>query len=399
MRYLPVNAGSYVDDFALCEPTFCGQSARHALRALARLLGLPFSDNEKKSLPMALLRTFLGVENDFRLFGSRRELRTSVSDSRQATLLEMCTEALQAGTFAACGGIDRFCGKLQFALTWSTNRVGRAVMQPLHGAAARAQAGAGETLGAAARLSTDFFRHLLKAGLPGKRHALRRRKRRSVLIWSDACWEAEGRLAGIGFVVYVPDEKSEDGGDWYYGYAAVTDAFMTRFVGGRKQYIGQLEMLAAVCVYYSLAHHPALCACLQDAPVVHFVDNYGAVAALCKGYASAIDSARIVHAYWALAASLGFIPWLSYVRSKGNIADIPSRLLEARDPAKEAEFTAELAYLTETLGATLIRTVVPDVSDWPTMAAAAAAVVSPSGAPLDECEHSEPPPTRRQRRR
>ena len=49
MRYLPVNAASYVDDFALCEPTFCGQSGRVVLRDFARYLGLPFSDNVKKS--------------------------------------------------------------------------------------------------------------------------------------------------------------------------------------------------------------------------------------------------------------------------------------------------------------------------------------------------------------
>ena len=82
MRYLPVNCASYVDDFALCEPTFCGQSARAALRAFAVLFGLPFSEDPKKSLSMALCRVFLGVESDFSLFQSQRVILCHVGASR-----------------------------------------------------------------------------------------------------------------------------------------------------------------------------------------------------------------------------------------------------------------------------------------------------------------------------
>ena len=166
----------------------------------------------------------------------------------------------------------------------------------------------------------------------------------------------------------------------------------------RKQYIGQLELLAAVAVYYSMAHHPELAHRLRDAPVMHYVDNFSAVAALVKGYARAIDSARIVHAFWALVAALGFIPWLSYIRTKGNIADVPSRLLEARSPAEEAAFAAELAFLTEELGAEYMETILPEVVDWPTMAAAAACAVRGDGA-RPAASLPEPAVAKRRRRR
>ena len=45
---------------------------------------------------------------------------------------------------------------------------------------------------------------------------------------------------------------------------------------------------------------------------------------------------------------------------------MPSRLLEARSPAEEAAFAAELAYLTEELGAEYMETILPEVVDWPT---------------------------------
>jgi hypothetical protein len=37
------------------------------------------------------------------------------------------------------------------------------------------------------------------------------------------------------------------------------------------------------------------------------------------------DSARIVHAFWALATGLGLVAYFEYVKSSANIADAPSR--------------------------------------------------------------------------
>ena len=45
-----------------------------------------------------------------------------------------------------------------------------------------------------------------------------------------------------------------------------------------------------------------------------------------EGYSSVPDSARIVHAFHATCAGLGAAVWMEYVRSKGNVADEPSRV-------------------------------------------------------------------------
>ena len=99
-----------------------------------------------------------------------------------------------------------------------------------------------------------------------------------------------GKPASVGFVVYVPPQGPVGAGRWLYSYATVGSEFIARFLE-RKQYIGQLEQLAAVAVYYTLAHAGAWDAsCAPRRPVVHFVDNYAAAQSLCKGYATAIDS-------------------------------------------------------------------------------------------------------------
>ena len=59
---------------------------------------------------------------------------------------------------------------------------------------------------------------------------------------------------------------------------------LRRFVPGRGQYIGQLELLAAVSVYYSLADD------LRGSEVIHFIDNSGAMASLVKDYSRDVDA-------------------------------------------------------------------------------------------------------------
>ena len=87
----------------------------------------------------------------------------------------------------------------------------------------------------------------------------------------------------------------------------------------RKQQIGQVELVGAVAPYLSL---PAE---LAGRRVIHFIDNTSALAALAKGYSGVPDSAHIVHVFHAWAAAASASVWFEYVRSKANIADLPSR--------------------------------------------------------------------------
>ena len=375
----------YFDDFPVCEPSFCGQSGRTALRDVAASLGLPFSDDLEKSLALAPRRVFLGVETDFTAFRETRVTVTRLTQERADGLREAVGSVLQDDAYDAAGGAGHLVGRLGFGLTWACNRYGRAALQPLHLAAA-ADSGDGASLGAAARAALRFFWELLALGLPGRRFTSRRGdRRRPILIWSDAMWEETSQSpAGIGFVVFIPADGSAEGsreGKWYYSYARVGSVFMERFVA-RRQYIGQLELLGAVAVYYSLMRDSRTRHALPGRDVIHYVDNSGAAAALCKGYGRAVDSARIVHAMWAAACAIGCSPWFLYIRTKGNIADVPSRFYQARDRGEEAEFAAEMAYITADLGAEWIDMVVPAVLDWPAASGALAAVAS--GLAVDE---------------
>ena len=86
-----------------------------------------------------------------------------------------------------------------------------------------------------------------------------------------------------------------------------------------QQYAGQAETL------YGCLPYRALPDVFRDRQVIHFIDNTWALAALVKGYASAIDSGLIVNAFHAQSAALRADVFIEYVRSKANIADLPSR--------------------------------------------------------------------------
>ena len=91
------------------------------------------------------------------------------------------------------------------------------------------------------------------------------------------------------------------------------------FLEKKKTYICQLELLAVVV---ALLTFPDLFA----GRLVHiFVDNEAAKSNLISGYSPHPDSARLVHEYHVQVAHLACYPWLSFVYSQDNIADLPSR--------------------------------------------------------------------------
>ena len=86
-----------------------------------------------------------------------------------------------------------------------------------------------------------------------------------------------------------------------------------------ETYISQVELVAAIAVYYTL---PAL---LADRAVIHFIDNFAALSALVHGYASKPDLARLVNLFHAQVAALRCLFYGDWVPSKANPADVPTR--------------------------------------------------------------------------
>ena len=161
-------------------------------------------------------------------------------------------------------------------------------------------------------------------------------------------------------------------GEWRYAAYSPAAAEYAHW-RERSQYVGQLELLAAVAVYYSLAAE------LRGREVIHFIDNAGAMACLVKGSSAELDSSLLVHTFWALAAALDIDVWFEFVYSEANIADWPSRgdIAFMRDLSPEFDPESDL-----------VRVEVPSVTSWGDVDPLVASV--PSAAP---------PPRKKRRRR
>ena len=135
-----------------------------------------------------------------------------------------------------------------------------------------------------------------------------------VVVFTDAAFEA-GR-GTIGVVIKRPGEPllwtACDCPAWVLRAFAELDR-------PKEQYIGQLELLAAVVAYTTFPEE------LRGRRVIHWIENESAVYALVKGYSSAPDSARVVNLFQGCVAQLAVTPWVEYVQSSDNIADLPSR--------------------------------------------------------------------------
>ena len=59
--------------------------------------------------------------------------------------------------------------------------------------------------------------------------------------------------------------------------------------------------------------------------VIHFIDNYGALAGLTKGYSGDRDSARLVHAFYAINNRLEANVWFAYASRRERTSPICPR--------------------------------------------------------------------------
>ena len=299
-------ADSYFDDAFVGEPQYARGSGQWALGALAALLGTPFSAD--KHAPPSESPTFLGVVTDLSRVVSHGEICCSVTEARRSSVSALAQLVLDDDRISgACAA--KLTGKARWMLCPCFGRVGIAVLQPLY----KVRGGGESPLSKELRESVSAVR-LLADEMPPRRLPVRAYSGPPTVIFTDAAFE--GGKGTIGVVVKRPGFPlvwtACDCPGW------VLAAFQE--VDRRKeQYIGQLELLAAVVAYTTF---PDL---LAGQHVIHWIDNESAVYSLAKGYSGAADSARVVNLFHACVAQLGVTPWLEYVGTDDNIADLPSR--------------------------------------------------------------------------
>ena len=238
-------------------------------------------------------------------------------------------------------------GKQDFLLEAAPGRVGRAASLVL---VQREHHDSAYAFTPELQHAYDFYAALLP-NLPARRIRIAPSRTRPLLVYTDAMFKPRKRelrggecaddfrrrfVSRLGIVLYDPHcdpshaayEPVLVGGcaEGYllYGSTPPPDTVTATFERSDdgeplKTYIAQLEVLAAVAVYYTFPGK------VRGRQVNHFIDNTVALSGLVHGYARKRDLARMVNAFHLQLAGLAADAYLEFVPSLANIADLPSR--------------------------------------------------------------------------
>ena len=341
-RYFGVNVAAYFDYFATVEPAFAGRSGKHVLHALGVLMGSSLSS--EKDVPMRSLNVFLGVVADLSGFVPHATVTLTPKPERVKAIVSALRAAVAANHFESWADVARWCGKVEYlACSTGYGRCGRA---PLAAIRAWAKSRRGDRhkpsdshdFTEAVAEAISFFIALLPL-IPPRKFRFRRAARKPIIVYTDAMYTKGATIpAAIGICIYDPYAKHK----WEHASAEVPAWIMSKFEA-RDQYIGQLEVIAAVAAYSSMPMQ------FRERDVVHFIDNTGALVGIAKGYSKDVDSTRLINVFHTIAAAIMVNTWFEYVPSAANIADLPSRM--------DME-------LLEQLGSKPFDIVWPDPSEW-----------------------------------
>ena len=238
-RVLGIVASNFVDDVDVVALDVVGGVPQRALRRFFKIMGMPFSD--AKHIPWGLTRVFCGVVTDFSRLATEGVVEVYVSDARKAVIDLAIVAALDLGLTP--GSAASLGGKLGFTLTWTFGRFGKAALQPI---LVRSQAKDHSLRHITPGLERAMrFLRAAVAVLPRREISVDRAPRPPVLVWSDAMYERTAAVpARGGFLIVVPAE-----GDVpervYMSQHDTPSEVLRKFVPGKKQYIGQLELLYA----------------------------------------------------------------------------------------------------------------------------------------------------------
>lgn len=150
------------------------------------------------------------------------------------------------------------------------------------------------------------------------------------MILSDARWApVEGSVLGEGrvaWVAWVPGARGDGaGGKLMHADDAPTEAYLRALYDLRvqKTLVCPLEEVGIAAPYFSERLAPLI----AGKQVIHLADNKAANAGARRASSSAADLARVISVMHAKWAQLGLSPWVGFVGSEANLADLPSRRL------------------------------------------------------------------------
>jgi len=314
--FLLVLVAHYVDDFPSMDVEAGGpSSSQDALRAVLR--GFGWDVEMSKRLLGKLANVVLGVlVNLRRLFSEGVAEIKPVREKIDEILSDL--RGCQQARRLTSGEASSFRGRLGWISSAAYGGIGRAATQCLLQRTSESSSAWLPQFDAMIQFLTAV---LAEGVLPPLEFNMDAGKLVPVIVYTDASfhwYEEPGKervpVAVLGFYVIDRITKAE-----LYSSFMLPTYYFRFFSNDLETYISQVELVAAIAVYYTLPH------LLSRRAVIHFIDNFAALSALVHGYASKPDLARLVNIFHAQLAGIRSWFFGDWVPSKANPADVPTR--------------------------------------------------------------------------
>ena len=322
-RVFGVCSAGYFDDYNVTEPVSCGASGKRVLHILHKWMGIPLTSGGEKDIPPAPVNPFLGVVAD--LSRSSEAIAIMRSKPKRVAAIVVTIGDMLDATRASCAALRELMGKCEYTTrTGSFSRVGRAAMATIRSyieESGGVDEGETRALPPLVAVALKFFKDVLPL-LPPRKFVLRGPSAQPapIVIYTDARYSPNSaEPAQIGVAMHDPTDSEASGAATWRHASALVPAWLMQQFCYRLQYVGQLEILAAVVAFTSRAEQ------LRGRDIILFIDNTGALYGISKGYSTYIDSAQLVHVLHCVAAAVDANLWIEYVPTGANLADAPSR--------------------------------------------------------------------------
>ena len=315
---------NYFDDFGCFITDFLSEPAVRVFTSFCRMLGIRL---KRKKTEVGRRITFLGLEGFFPGRDNSMLLSVDLTESKKRKWAERISEFLDAGVISH-QELESLNGRLSFSQTSVFGRFGRALMQPLY---KKVNAACYQpVLSAADARVLEWWRGMLSSIRP--RVIYPRTSTPQRIIYTDA---ATSTLIAASITLYPSNCSSVPVVEACRVMTAGPD-WVALFINTNLIY--GLEMLAIV----QTAADPDLD--LDGRCVTFYIDNTNAISALIKGDSDTVIISVLSRLFWAICGRRGITPWIEWVPSPVNIADLPTR--NTKLPFK-CKSTAEFSYQSE----------------------------------------------------
>jgi hypothetical protein len=289
----------YVDDTHIIEPAVSAHETKAIFQEIMSLLGWELDAD--KSVPMGTDVVSLGC----RLRIYRDRVVWSLPADKATTWQQSIQDVLSRGVITEAEAA-KLQGRLNFGGSRVFKRIGRAKLRPL----AHVAAGHGVTAVAGRLRNALQWWNRYVGSCPRHTTTLEQHGRPQAdwLLYTDA--EGNGNIGIV--LVHIKSRRVE------YATAKVPRETRRRLLY-RKTQINLYELLAVASAISTFGDW------IRGQRVVAFIDNQAALNMIIKGWSRAEDANVHIDYIWNQVATLDACIHWSYVRSKSNIADGPSR--------------------------------------------------------------------------